>query len=271
MFFVLVLLFFVFLFFSFSWSSIFSVSCVCEFWKFFVEFLFSPIFLNLPTFFLLLGVGILIFFRKLPTFCFHYWLPKAHVEVLSSRSVILAALILKFGVCFLSARLVELVLRIVLSLSCVIAMLVCSDYKVFIAYSSILHITILRFGVGFFNDYFCIIYLSFHTILSALLFFQFRVFYRFSRSRIVLFFGGLFGRLLLLIWLRLPPFTLFIAEILQFQYFAFNLFSVCVFAVIFWLSRFLICIKLANFLKTENFYILSSLSGYIFILFLYFL
>lgn len=238
---------------------------------FFVEFLSSLISVNLPTFFLILRVRVFIFFRKLPTFCFHFWLPKAHVEVLSSRSVILAALMLKFGICFLAARLMELVLRATLSLGCIAAILVCSDYKVFIAYSSILHMTILGFGVGFFNDYFCIVYLSFHTILSALIFFQFGVFYTVARSRVVLFFRGLFRGLLLFIWLRLPPFTLFVAELLQFQYFAFGLFAFCLFFLIFWLSRYLVCLKLANFIKTENFYILSSISMYIFMLFLYFL
>jgi len=119
---------------------------------------------------------------------------------------------LKFGVCFLAARLMELVLGATLSLGCIAAILVCSDYKVFIAYSSILHMTILGFGVGFFNDYFCIVYLSFHTILSALIFFglvcfvfvlvvffQFGVFYTVARSRVVLFFRGLFRGLLLFI------------------------------------------------------------------------
>jgi formate hydrogenlyase subunit 3/multisubunit Na+/H+ antiporter MnhD subunit len=103
-----------------------------------------------------------------------------------------------------------------------ISMLRCSDFKVFIAFSSIIHITILRRGVRLFNEYFGLVYPSNHTVLSAQMFYQFRLHYKHSRTRLINFFGGVFRALLTLVWLRLPPFILFVAEILQFQYFRFN-------------------------------------------------
>lgn len=213
---------------------------------FFVELLTSSLSLNLPVFYLGLSVRVVFFFGKLPIFCFHYWLPKAHVEVLTSGSVILAALILKFGVCFLSAFLVELVFCLLLRIGSVVAMLGCSDYKVFVAFSSILHMTILRGRVRLFNEYFSIVYLSFHTILSAQIFYQLGVYYRCGRTRLIGFFGGLFRVLLMLVWLRLPPFILFVAEMLQFQYFGFSLILLALFFTIFWVSRTLALIKLSG-------------------------
>jgi len=213
---------------------------------FFVELLTSFLSLNLPVFYLGLSVGVVFFFGKLPVFCFHYWLPKAHVEVLTSGSVILAALILKFGVCFLSAFLVELIFCLLIRFRSVFAIMGCSDYKVFVAFSSILHMTILGRRVRLFNEYFSVVYLSFHTILSAQMFYQLRVYYSVGGTRLIGFFGGLFRVLLTLIWLRLPPFILFVAEILQFQYFGVNLVSLSLFFVIFWISGVLALLKLSG-------------------------
>jgi NADH-ubiquinone oxidoreductase chain 4 len=40
---------------------------------------------------------IFAFLVKLPIFCVHLWLPKAHVEAPVAGSIILAALLLKLG------------------------------------------------------------------------------------------------------------------------------------------------------------------------------
>jgi len=218
-----------------------------------MELLTTILSLNLPVFFMGLSAGVVFFFGKLPIFCFHYWLPKAHVEVLTSGSVILAALMLKFGVCFLSAFLVELVFCLLLSFGSVCAIIRSSDYKVFVAFSSIMHITILRRGVRLFNEYFGIVYLSFHTVLSAQIFYQLGVYYRVSRTRLLRFFRGLFRVLLTLVWLGLPPFILFVAEILQFQYFGINFFTLVLFFAVFWVSGSLTLLKLSGLNTNDGF------------------
>ena len=40
---------------------------------------------------------VLAFLVKLPMFCFHLWLPKAHVEAPVAGSIILAGVLLKLG------------------------------------------------------------------------------------------------------------------------------------------------------------------------------
>lgn len=238
---------------------------------FFAELLTSLLALNLPVFYLSLSARVIIFFGKLPVFCFHYWLPKAHVEVLTSGSVILAALMLKFGVCFLSAFLVELVFCLLLRFGRVVSIMGCSDFKVFIAFSSILHMTLLGGRVRLFNEYFSLVYLSFHTVLSAQIFFQFGLHYKLSGTRLIAFFGGVFGTVLILVWLRLPPFILFVAEILQFQYFGFSLWTLVLFFALFWVSGSLSLLKLASVNIKEKFSV-SNMSFYsVVILSLYFI
>jgi len=86
---------------------------------------------------------------KFPIFGFHYWLPVAHVEASTIGSIVLAGVLLKLG-CVGILYVVRYFGFIVkfhwLSLSVVIVMLIIlilSDLKMIIAYSSVAHITIV--------------------------------------------------------------------------------------------------------------------------------
>lgn len=46
---------------------------------------------------LVVSAYILAFLVKLPIFCFHLWLPKAHVEAPVAGSIVLAGVLLKLG------------------------------------------------------------------------------------------------------------------------------------------------------------------------------
>jgi NADH:ubiquinone oxidoreductase subunit 4 (subunit M) len=46
---------------------------------------------------LAVGAYTVAFLVKLPIFCFHLWLPKAHVEAPVAGSIILAGVLLKLG------------------------------------------------------------------------------------------------------------------------------------------------------------------------------
>lgn len=96
---------------------------------------------------------ILAFLVKFPIYSVHLWLPKAHVEAPVSGSIILAGVLLKLGgyglirVWFLSGNrtLIYLFIRIsliggrILGIMCILN----RDIKVVIAYSSVVHISII--------------------------------------------------------------------------------------------------------------------------------
>lgn len=102
---------------------------------------------------------IFAFLVKLPMFCVHLWLPKAHVEAPVAGSIILAALLLKLGgyglwrifswVKYTIVRLLPSIIMLGL-LGGVIVRFVCFvqvDIKSLVAYSSVVHIGILLSGV----------------------------------------------------------------------------------------------------------------------------
>lgn len=103
---------------------------------------------------------IFAFLVKLPIFCVHLWLPKAHVEAPVAGSIILAALLLKlggYGLWRIFSWIKNMVLRLIPDLIIMgllgglIVRYVCFiqvDMKSLVAYSSIVHIGILLCGIG---------------------------------------------------------------------------------------------------------------------------
>nr|YP_009326373.1 NADH dehydrogenase subunit 4 [Polygyra cereolus]YP_009328194.1 NADH dehydrogenase subunit 4 [Praticolella mexicana]APD28035.1 NADH dehydrogenase subunit 4 [Praticolella mexicana]APD28048.1 NADH dehydrogenase subunit 4 [Polygyra cereolus] len=104
-------------------------------------------------------VGLLAFLIKLPVYSMHVWLPKAHVEAPLGGSMVLAGILLKlggYGLYFYNQLITSsdsLLYYLIMSLSLwggVIAGLLClcqSDIKSMIAYSSIVHMSIVVTGV----------------------------------------------------------------------------------------------------------------------------
>nr|QJF58150.1 NADH dehydrogenase subunit 4 [Adelges tsugae] len=108
---------------------------------------------------------LMIFLISMPLFLFHIWLPKAHVEAPISGSMILAGVMLKLGG-FGLYRILMLVFKINLSLNfffislCLFGMLflsfICflqSDLKILIAYSSVVHMSLVIMGLLIYSNW----------------------------------------------------------------------------------------------------------------------
>jgi NADH-ubiquinone oxidoreductase chain 4 len=99
------------------------------------------------------------FLVKLPIFLFHLWLPKAHVEAPSIGSIILAGVLLKLGgyglirLFYIFLGLINLSSYIFISLSLLGILFIgvfCflqSDLRVLIAYSSVIHMSLVICGI----------------------------------------------------------------------------------------------------------------------------
>ena len=93
---------------------------------------------------------VIAFLVKFPVYYFHLWLPKAHVEAPVAGSIILAGVLLKlggYGLFLVSGVLLKnsliffmLCTRLMGSGLLAVLILRCSDLKVIIAYSSVVHI-----------------------------------------------------------------------------------------------------------------------------------
>ena len=177
-----------------------------------------------------------IFFMKLPLFFFHHWLPKVHVEASTPASILLAAVLLKFGgvglILFLKwfIRICWLIIIISL-LGIVISSLLCtiqSDMKSFLAYSSVSHMCFLSLSlmlVSSITKYSSIIIIIGHGWVSGGTFFLIGELYHNNQTRLFFWIKGLFGsRWLLtltwslLFWLNLgvPPTLGFFSEVFGF-------------------------------------------------------
>ena len=106
-------------------------------------------------YFFLLLLCVLNFLIKLPIFGLHKWLPKAHVEASTLGSIILASILLKLGVIGLIKLNFFLNLNFLFKwkllkfwilrgfLICRVFCLTINDFKVLIAYSSVVHMSFI--------------------------------------------------------------------------------------------------------------------------------
>jgi len=158
--------------------------------------------------FLLLLIGFLI---KLPSVPLHTWLPDAHVEAPTAISVILAALLLKFGgygllrfaypifpeAAVYFSGLVGL-LGIISIIYGALNALASKDLKRLIAYSSVSHMGFVLLGIasGTEEGTAGAVYQMFsHGIISAMLFLLAGVLYDRTRDRLIENYSGLASRM----------------------------------------------------------------------------
>jgi len=177
------------------------------------------------------------FFIKLPSYGFHLWLPKAHVEAPVSGSIVLAAILLKIrfyglfrvihlfrDVVFKVGGILARFLFVGAFLSSVIA-LNQRDIKCLVAYSSIRHIGSM---LGAFFSIFTVaikgafIIAIAHGFCSSALFFLVNIYYEQNNSRQIILSGGqnsirifsIWWILFLIVNFAAPPFLRVFGEIL---------------------------------------------------------
>lgn len=155
----------------------------------------------------------LIGFSKLPVFGLHIWLPKVHVEASMLGSMVLAGVVLKAGSVFCSWFCIEAVL-LVLGVAVAAWMMLMSDGKVVMAYSSVAHMScaVIIFGMlTMYGGYS-------HIVVSPLMFVAVYVGYLNSRARILSdsFMSTLLGGLLLFN-LGFPILGAFYCEVVWFR------------------------------------------------------
>merc|ERR1712178_378611 len=175
---------------------------------------------------------------KIPTFGFHMWLPKVHVEAPILASIILAGLILKGRIILVlyilnfNFKFSNILLFWVFLLFCVFSSLILlrqSDFKCLVAYSSVLHINFCFIGLlGFsFIAYFGSIFIGIsHAFTSPIIFLCVYLSYNFVGSRKILQFcsfnfSKVFQIILVLVYifnLRFPMLRRFFSELLIFSF-----------------------------------------------------
>lgn len=122
----------------------------------------------------------LIGLSKLPIYRLHQWLPKVHVEASMHRSMVLAGLILKIGIIFVSLYGSSIILVMIRLVSGVILMFG-SDRKVIIAYSSVIHMSLCGLLIGWMR----MIVGASHVVISPLMFIAVYCGYMNSGSRLL--------------------------------------------------------------------------------------
>merc|ERR1711917_224750 len=178
-----------------------------------IFFLFDLLFgvgLDLNYFFLgRLGFGCVTFFAKLPAYGFHHWLPKAHVECLALGSSILAGILLKLRSFSILGHKIFFFLGGLLCLKCLYDMWLTSDFKIWVAYSSISHITLVFSGFVIYYKMSYVCYFVPHTLLSGLMFYYFSKDYYYLRSRNFYYFTSPSYLYLVVAWCGVPLFLNF--------------------------------------------------------------
>lgn len=122
-----------------------------------INLIYSDFFVDF--FFILFSL--LVFIVKFPLFFLHYWLPKIHVEASTFSSILLARLLLKFGVIGFYRFLIflkinnRLLMIYIFFLGFLMSLLICllqSDLKSQIAFSSISHIRVVFYSLIIFRS-----------------------------------------------------------------------------------------------------------------------
>jgi NADH:ubiquinone oxidoreductase subunit 4 (subunit M) len=151
----------------------------------------------------------LIRFSKLPVFGLHQWLPKVHVEASIVGSILLAGLILKVGLLFCSLF-ADRFLILVCGIPVATCMMGGADGKVVIAYSSVAHMTLCGFLLGFMGFVVGIT----HIVISPIIFLIVYVAYGITGSRVIgRSLTSSIVRLVLIVNLGFPIFGAFMAEV----------------------------------------------------------
>ena len=162
-----------------------------------------------------MGVSVIAFLSKLPAFSLHQWLPRAHVECTAMRSAILRRVFLKLRSRILNYTLSVRLLPIglLLGLISVIVMFSTVDFKIFVAFSSISHMTAIFTRVYLNMPIGVYVYLVVHTLLSAAMFWLYSKEYERVGTRLFTTFRVYSTVWLMFLWLRLPFFPVFITEL----------------------------------------------------------
>lgn len=205
--------------------------------------------INMYLFMTIMSIGVAIFLSKLPIFYLHYWLTKAHVEIVTIRSAILRSLILKIGFSSFSFLLEELIVALAICLLPCFCILRTVDFKIWVAYSSILHITVYGMGAIVFHIFISDLYLIPHTLISRIMFFFLGSVYSVIRTRMLnyIFYRPIGS--LILFWVRLPILSLFLVEMSYFLMF-FTSFSV----TLFWFVNFMIFLEIGLSFLSKSVY-----------------
>lgn len=192
-----------------------------------------------------IGIRVITFFRKLPIYGLHHWLPKAHVECIALGSSILAGILLKLGSFSILGHKIFFIVGGILCVKCLVDMWLTSDFKIWVAYSSISHITLVFCGFVMFFKISFVYYFVPHTLLSSMMFLYFSKDYYYLGSRNYYYFSSSFYLYLLICWCRVPFFITFMPELMiVISFFKFSLFSFLIYFfnfVIFFLVLCKIC------------------------------
>jgi NADH:ubiquinone oxidoreductase subunit 4 (subunit M) len=195
-----------------------------------------------------LGLSVIAFSSKLPLMGLHQWLPRAHVECTAMGSAVLRGVFLKLRVAMLNYQMPFsfIAVRLVLTFISTVVMASTVDFKIFVAFSSISHMTLVF--TGFYTNIYVrvLIYLVVHTLLSAAMFWLYSKEYGSVGTRLFSTFGGYSSSWLMFLWLGLPFFPVFITELFVMAMFSYmtRLGFVLLFTVLF-----LFCVVLLAFIN----------------------